>query len=300
MISVVFLSVGGLMRYFFAAFLLFGSVKCFADSALIAELSDNVGREFGKTFDMQRIEDVVKKENPDLFNYLKGRTAEEKNSFYKSWLAEKAYQSLFDKYMQELKQASKKLGRKIQKRMLNLKNGGRKTFYALDDKELKREYIPEFDIDVIHYPDDYEEFTITVTESDLLNKTRRGFTVVKDDKSKNESISIQVLLNSNVDFDNFNDVNVKYKSNLILGVTAHTTDYDKLTAYRKQTAADWKQGMMVPTTEPCYNEPNKMCKKWICNGDCNDWQSAKFYIGETYNFFQNHLIDYSVSDISDE
>lgn len=276
------------MKHFFLLSLMLLPLSAIADSVGIGELKTLVQQQPNIDADIQQIEDVVKQEDYDLYEYLQDKTPDEKLPFYKSWLAQKSYESLLDFYMQEMKKVSIKTGRQIKTTTSDLKMGATKVIYELVDDRKKTEYIKQYDIDVTYYPDDYEEFVIQVTEKPYGSS--KYFNVAKDDKTANESVFINVSLNNRADFEYLDDSNMKYKSNYMLGVTAQTTDYDKLVEYRRLTAEDMKNGMFIPFKEPCYDNPSKMCKKWKCGGDCSDWSSSsRYYVGEIYN----NVIQYS-------
>lgn len=281
---------GDLKRFLLISLLIL-PISAIAESIMLGEL-DGLTQQV-QNADVQQIEEIVKKENYDLYVYLKDKTTDEKLSFYKTWLAKKSYESLLDFYMQEMKSISSKTGRQIKTTTHDFDNGATRVTYELTDDRIKKEYIKQYDIDVIYYPDDYEEFTIKVIEQ--LSGSKKQFVIIKDDKNINESVFILVSLNKYNDFDYVDDDNMKYKSNYMLGVTANTTAYDKLVEYRQVLAEDMKNGMYIPLKKPCSFNPNKMCKSWECNGNCSDWTSStKYYVGEIYNNVTNYSFERTV------
>lgn len=265
---------------------------CFADSASISQLTDLVNNASGNA-DFEEIEMVVKKENAELYSYLDGKTTEEKIPFYKSWLSEKIYNSILNNYLEEMKKIAKETGRELDEKTIKKTDCAKITNYELADSRIKTEYISQYDVDVTYYPDDYEEFRIRLSENTCHEK--KSFSIVKDNKDTNESVFVQVSLSKNTSFDDFEEDVTKFKSFYMIGVSANTTDYDKLMKLRKDTADDLKNGMMVPYNGPCSGDVSKTCKKWKCSGNCEDWNSSKWYVGDIYNFVVQNSFNYSAT-----
>ena len=158
--------------------------------------------------DLEEVEKFVYGINPELVESVKSMSDVEKSAEYKSWLAQKTYEDFFDKYLQELRSYSEKLGKKIKYTKVGKKgkkitlkkfdekiddfddenDGGVRSFsLSTDDLKDCHKIITTKREKVCYEPDGYIRYQIDYKDTDVATKNIKTFTVSKDVPEENRS-----------------------------------------------------------------------------------------------------------------
>ena len=203
-----------------------------------------------KSRGLEQIENDIKQMNPDLVESLRNEPDAIKASEYKSWLAKQTFEDFYNRYMQDLENYSKKLGRQIVKKDIKKDDVRYVVEYKLSTDDLTDCHIePVFGEKLCYEPDGYIQYSIRYSES--LKTGKKSLIIGKDVPEDNRSSSYQFDLDVKD-----SDLNGKHKTFYTLGYIAKDQEYSKVAKYRYYIVKDLLSGMCKITCKDCLFNGN--------------------------------------------
>ena len=266
--------------------------------------------------DLEEVEKFVYGINPELVESVKSMSDVEKSAEYKSWLAQKTYEDFFDKYLQELRSYSEKLGKKIKYTKVGKKgkkitlkkfdekiddfddenDGGVRSFsLSTDDLKDCHKIITTKREKVCYEPDGYIRYQIDYKDTDVATKNIKTFTVSKDVPEENRSSYYYFKLESQDRKIVLSDGSVRLLRGYDLSFNAVDQEYDKMLKYRNYLVEDLLNGMCRVVCKKCFIK-GKKSTLIDCDTDAKKYKSNIIpgFIG--IDFVESYNLDTKFSE----
>lgn len=203
-----------------------------------------------ETGNLQKYREIIENEDPTFIQKISGLSEEKQIVQMRNYMAKKAFNYYYYKYMDELNQKSQKTGRQIKQE--RYKGDEVVTVvWSLDRGDLDKDKCKKNGFNICDYPDGFEEYEMSLTS---YGNTRdsENFTVElivsKDDVENNSSKVINIVLDAN-QYESAGDGEYMFDTRLLIDAICTTELYNDRQRWRNQETADVRAGK--------YRKPTK-------------------------------------------